>query len=252
MIEFIPDARRIALRSYSQWSQYLGLVCLFLPEVLLWRWQIDTDPRIWWFSGVGLIIFGMFGRLIVQPPRRSWPRLVVLIAAVALLLGMWARPVLSAPVSQEAFIKVAVPLVSRWEGKENRAYLDTIAVPPVWTVCHGETRGVRPGDYHTDAECAAMLARRLLEFRNGLHRAFTPTTLQHRLTPKRDAAYVSLAYNAGLRAIRASTAVRRLNAGDIVGGCRAIGWWNRSGSRVVRGLVNRRAVDVAYCLEGAI
>lgn len=249
-MKMIPNARRVALRSYSQWSQYLGLVCLILPEVLYWRWQIDTDPRIWWFSGVGLVIFGMVGRLIEQPPRRSWPRILFLAVAVILMAAMWARPVLSAPVSQEAFTAEAVPLVGKWEGKRNRAYLDSIANPPVWTVCYGETRGVRPGDYYSDAECAAMLAEGLLEFREGLHRAFTPTTLNRRLTPKRDAAYVSLAYNAGVRAISRSTAVRRLNDGDIVGGCRAIGWWNRAGGRVIRGLVNRRADEVAYCLEG--
>jgi GH24 family phage-related lysozyme (muramidase) len=61
---------------------------------------------------------------------------------------------------------------------------------------------------------------------------------------------VSLAYNVGVAATSKSTAVRRLNAGNIRDGCEAIGWYNRAGGRVVRGLVNRRADDTKLCLAG--
>ena len=157
---------------------------------------------------------------------------------------------LSKEVSEAQFAAVAIPLVSKWEGKENSAYLDRIARPPVWTVCHGETHGVKKGDYYTDAECSAMLGRRLMDFRMGLHRYFTDQTKATRLTPHRDAAYVSLAYNVGIRGAGRSTATRRLNKGDIAGGCKAIGWWNKAGGRVVRGLVNRRAEEVGLCMRG--
>ena len=89
-----------------------------------------------------------------------------------------------------------------------------------------------------------------MTYRDGLHEYFTRETKGSRLTPERDAAYVSLAYNAGIRGIGRSTATRRLNDGDIVGGCKAIGWWNKAGQRVVRGLVNRRADEVQLCLRG--
>jgi GH24 family phage-related lysozyme (muramidase) len=147
-------------------------------------------------------------------------------------------------------MRVLVPLVAKWEGKKNTAYLDTIASPPVWTVCYGETRGVKRGDTYTDAQCSAMLERGLRQFRDGLHEFFTRETRDLRLTPERDAAYVSLAYNAGIYAIGKSTATRRLNAGDIAGGCSALGWWNKSGGRVVRGLVNRRADETRLCMVG--
>src|SRR5690606_28653743 len=117
----------------------------------------------------------------------------------------------SGPVSEAAFLTVAIPHVAKWEGKRNTAYLDTIASPPVWTVCYGETRGVKRGDYYSDKQCADMLGRGLLEFRTELHKASTSTTKQTRLTPKRDTAYVSLAYHAGVYATSRSTAVRRLN-----------------------------------------
>ena len=249
-MQIITDARRVALRSYSMWANYLGILALILPEVIYAVWQRDTDPRLWWFSGLALILFGTIGRLIEQPRRRSWIRILLLAAAVVALLFVWIKPAVSAPVSEAAFAQEAVPLVGKWEGKRNKAYLDSIASPPVWTVCYGETRGVQRGDYYTDAQCADMLGEGLLQFRVGLHKAFTATTMNHRLTPKRDAAYVSLAYNAGVYAISRSTAVRRLNAGDIAGGCTSLTWWNKAGARVIRGLVNRRADEYQMCMEG--
>ena len=152
--------------------------------------------------------------------------------------------------SEAATMRVLVPLVAKWEGKENTAYYDTIASPAVWTVCYGETRGVKRGDTYTDAQCAAMLQRGLVTYRDGLHEYFTRETKGSRLTPERDAAYVSLAYNAGIRGIGRSTATRRLNDGDIVGGCKALQWWNKAGKRIIRGLINRRADEHALCMVG--
>lgn len=245
----IPEAKRVALKSYSLWANYIGIAVLIVPEAIYWQWQIDLNPRTLWFLGVGLILFGTVGRLIVQPGHRSWVRVLILGLLIGGLLAVGVKSVAAQHVTDAQFAAVAVPLVGRWEGKRNQAYLDTIAQPPVWTICYGETRGVKQGDYYSDRQCADKLGTALLEYRIGLHRAFTAETITHRLTPARDAAYVSLAYNAGIYAISRSTATRRLNAGDIAGGCQAIGWWNRSGGRVIRGLANRRADEVAMCLE---
>ncbi|MEP5730800.1 MAG: lysozyme, partial [Sulfitobacter sp.] len=153
-------------------------------------------------------------------------------------------------------MRILEPLTIKWEGEHrckdapnmHCAYLDIVQVP---TLCFGETKGVRIGDRTTDAECRQMLRTRLSrDFRAGLHRYFSAQTKATRLTPQRDAAYVSLAYNVGVRGAGRSTATRRLNAGDLRGGCAAIGWWNRAGGRVVRGLVNRRADEVSLCRKG--
>ncbi|MBX3485515.1 LysM peptidoglycan-binding domain-containing protein [Phenylobacterium sp.] len=58
-------------------------------------------------------------------------------------------------------------------------------------------------------------------------------------------ALVSLAYNIGTPNFRDSTALERLNRGDFAGAAEAMAWWNRSGGKVVQGLVNRRADEVA-------
>lgn len=249
----VPNARKIALRSHSMWANYLGILCLIAPELIYWITGRDTNPRLWWIAAMVLIVYGILGRLKSQgiDHRTRSPAWIALLAMASMGLAPSApSPANGAPVSIEAFSAVAVPLVAKWEGKRNKAYYDTIAVPPVWTVCYGETRGVRRGDHYSDADCFRMLRVAVLDFRRRLHPHFTDVTKATRLTPKRDAAYVSLAYNAGVYAISRSTAVRRLNAGDIAGGCVAIGWWNKSGGRLRRGLANRRAEETAYCLSG--
>jgi len=190
---------------------------------------------------------------------------------VALILAFMAAPVSvneqgstsSGAVSQQEFLRVAVPLVSRWEGtgptltcEESdegvcvRAYLDTIAEPDVWTVCYGDTDDVTPNEVRTIEECREELGRNLLRYRSGLYSYFTEDTIEGRLTPERDAAYTSLAYNVGVHGAGNSTATRRLNNGDIRGGCEALTWWNRAGDRVIRGLVNRRSEERDLCLQG--
>ena len=129
----------------------------------------------------------------------------------------------------------------------NHAYLDLVGVP---TICFGHTKGVRLGDHMTDAQCAALLRSEVLEYREGLHGYFSADTKAQRLPAARDAAYTSLAYNVGIRGAGRSTATRRLNAGNVAGGCQALTWWNKAGGRVVRGLVRRRADEYRHCMIG--
>lgn len=164
--------------------------------------------------------------------------------------------VAAAQTTERATMRIAVPLVMHWEGEHrcadepsmHCAYLDIVNVP---TVCFGETLGVELGQRFSDRECRKKLEQRLAsDFRDGLHRYFTDDTRANRLTPERDAAYISLAYNVGKRGAGRSTATRRLNAGNITGGCHALTWWNKAGGRVIRGLVRRRAAEYELCMRG--
>ena len=244
-MKLVKDAGRIATRAHSMWANYLGILCLIAPEAIYLAFERDTNPRLWWIAGIVLIVYGIIGRLKDQGITRS-PAVVALLA-VLMSAGVSQPAKPAEGTTEAATLSVAVPLIAKWEGLRTTAYRDIVGV---WTVCYGETKGVRPGDTYTEAECRAMLAREVADYRAGLHRYFTDQTKQSRLTPERDAAYTSLAYNVGIGGAGKSTATRRLNAGDIRGGCHAIGWWNRAGGRVVRGLVNRRADEVALCLRG--
>lgn len=174
----------------------------------------------------------------------------ILCAILAVCTGL-AQPAQVGAQPREAEVMAsAVPLVARWEGLRTEAYLDTIADPPVWTICYGETDGVTPGEVRTEAQCRDGLRAGLLRYWRALLPYFSRETLDGRLPPERGAAFNSLSWNVGVAGTGRSTAMRRLNAGDIRGACEAIGWWNRAGGRVIRGLVNRRADETALCLTG--
>lgn len=259
-MRLIKNWRAVAARSHSMWAVWLGILALLAPDLMYVVVGWDTNPRWWWIIALVLLLYGAIGRLLAQGIDHSKTQSPIWVAlAVVLLAGGGAyltaeRPHDPAPVvavyGQEEFLSYAVPLVSRWEGLETTAYLDKLASPPVWTVCYGETVGVQPGDSYSEAECAAMLGSRILDYRAGLHSYLTDGTLAQRLPATRDAAYSSLTYNIGISAAGRSTAVKRLNAGDVAGGCEAIGWWNKAGGRVLRGLVNRRAEERELCLVG--
>ncbi len=241
-MKLVSNWKDIAARAHSMWAFYLGLLLWHLPDLIYKSIGIDTDPRLWTLFGTGAIVWGILGRLLDQGIDRNTTRSpwIVAVLAVVLALGLVIADQPAAPVSEpvavaatdtpahpapasvlsaKAFLDEAFPLVAKWEGMRTEAYLDMVGVP---TVCFGHTRGVKLSDRYTKEQCAAMLRGELLEYRTGLHRYFTHDTRWNRLPPKRDAAYGSLAFNVGIAGAGKSTAVRRLNAGDIAGGCEAI------------------------------
>ena len=62
-MKLIPNAGKVARKSHSMWAFYLSFAALVTPEVIFYIWQIDTNPRLWWFSGVALLAYGIVGRL---------------------------------------------------------------------------------------------------------------------------------------------------------------------------------------------
>lgn len=251
---FTPNWRADLLRAYSAWAFYALALITLAPDFIYLAFEIDTNPAVWSVLQLWVIVLGIAGRVVLQTKEGAFKRRLFQGAIIVITLLVAGHAM--AQSTERATMQVLVPHVIQWEGEHrcqddpemHCAYLDIVGVP---TVCFGETQGVELGDRFTDRECRRMLERRLSEdYRAGLHRYFTPDTKANRLTPHRDAAYVSLAYNVGIRAAGKSTATRRLNAGDIAGGCEAISWWNKAGGRRVRGLVNRRGVENGMCMRG--
>jgi len=248
-MKLVDNWRRVMALSLSFWMQVAGLLVLILPELYFYLTERDYDPYLAWSVGVLLLLAGLIGRLFQQSDSmwREWLRiLTVVILAIAVAFAVSVRAG-AASYDEAETLKVAVPFIAKEEGKRNKAYKDIVGV---WTICYGSTRGIGPGMIMSDAECLELLRDEVAEYRHGLHRYFSVTTKARRLTPARDAAYTSTAFNCGIRAIGRSTATRRLNAGNIAGGCHALTWWNKAGGRVIRGLVNRRAREKALCMKG--
>ena len=141
-----------------------------------------------------------------------------------------------------ALTALATGTVSYFEGRELRAYQDIVNV---WTICDGETKGVKPGDVATPDQCDAMLARNLQTYEAGLDRCLTGY-----VPGKAKVAFLSWTYNVGIGAACGSTLVRQVNAGDLTGACNELLTWNRAGGRAVRGLTIRREAERKLCLEG--
>jgi len=138
------------------------------------------------------------------------------------------------------------PFVSGWEsgGKQHlTAYQDIVGV---WTLCDGETLGVKKGDTDTAEGCAIRLDTRLAGFAQEVAKC-TPSL---RGKDEMWASATSLAYNIGTGAYCKSTVDRQFDAGNLRAACDAYLMWNKAGGRVVQGLANRRAAERALCLKG--
>jgi GH24 family phage-related lysozyme (muramidase) len=79
------------------------------------------------------------------------------------------------------------------------------------------------------------------------------------LPPHQLAAFADAVYNLGPRLVcdtKASTAARKLQAGDVVGACNELPKWNKArvaGAMVaLPGLTKRRAVERHLCLTGEV
>lgn len=156
-------------------------------------------------------------------------------------------------VASATALALAIPTVKHWEGFAPTVVPDRLAngLP---TGGYGETEGVRLGETHDEKFWSARLAKRLSDdYDAGIGKCITVE-----LPDSARAAAISVAYNAGVGALCASTIVKKWNAGDVRGGCEAIRGW-RVGSHphgpngplvIQRGLQNRRNDEAKLCLSG--
>ncbi|EPP5371484.1 lysozyme [Vibrio cholerae] len=144
----------------------------------------------------------------------------------------------------------AVALTGAFEGKRNVAYQD---VGGVWTVCNGETNGVKQGDKYTDAQCAEMLAKSLEKHNKPLEK------LDYQLPPNVHIATLDFAYNVGVGNLESSTLYRHLQNRQIQYACYQFNRWTkvRIGGELrdcrnpqwnCRGIVVRREIETQLCL----
>lgn len=159
-----------------------------------------------------------------------------------MLLSVRAKAVTTA-----AVLALAVPFVANWEGKSNHVYLDTIASPPVLTVCYGETdpKYAYEGAYYSDAECLEILKRRVAEF----YVRMSSVADVDKIPVSVQAGMLELLYNIGDGQFNSSTILRLANAGEYRAACAQLDRWVKAGGKTIRGLVNRRNASEAMCLR---
>ena len=131
--------------------------------------------------------------------------------------------------------------IATQEGYRQEAYIPVPGDVP--TLGFGATEGVRMGDTTTPVRSL----QRLLEevdtiYAQGVRACVTAPVYQYEF-----AAFVSLAYNIGVKAFCGSTVVKRVNAQEYQGACDAILMWNKAGGKVLRGLERRRKEEKEIC-----
>lgn len=140
-------------------------------------------------------------------------------------------------------VALAVKLIQPWEGRSLKAYYDTIAKPPVWTICDGDTNNVKPGMVETEDGCNKRLATKLVKDYRAPVAACVGNWDKRPLSWR--ASTLSLAWNVGVGAACNSTAVKLAKSGNYKASCEAATAYNKAGGRIVQGLVKRREMGDA-------
>lgn len=141
----------------------------------------------------------------------------------------------------------AIFLVAQ-EGFAPVARHERVDPPGVITWCFGRTNFDDPtvvaGTRFSREDCKKQLEADLPKYAAPLVRCIKGFST---MPPHRQAALTSAAYNLGPGTVCKSTAVRLLNQGYVVAGCNALMAYTRANGVVLRGLINRRRVEVAMC-----
>ena len=136
-------------------------------------------------------------------------------------------------------VALVIPVVTYYEGKVNRTYVDPVGV---LTSCYGHTGPeLKPGQTFTDEQCLAQLEVDLTKHAIALDCVRVP------LTDGQKAAFLSFAFNVGTGAFCGSTLARKVNTGDMPGACAELSKWVYAGGKQLPGLVKRRAAERAMC-----
>lgn len=192
----------------------------------------------------------------LRPTKRASAAIAAVMAMAFSVGGAWfvsvpsAKPGATTEAAQTypaAVVLAAEYIVKDWEGLRLTSYRDMVGV---WTVCYGETLGVRAGMRKTKAECEAMLYERIYrDFYLAIMKcapelAAAPVSVQ--------AAMLSGSFNFGVGAFcRSPSLMNTIRIKAWRPACDALTLFNRAGGRVVQGLVNRREMgDASRIGEG--
>lgn len=140
---------------------------------------------------------------------------------------------------------VACAFVGGWEGLQTVAYPDPATKGHPWTICYGETQGVKKGDRRTIEQCKEGLIKGLDGYGEKVERC-----LKVPVSDERYIALVSFAWNVGPAAACKSSVVHLINEGRTREGCDALLKWNKAAGIVFRGLTRRREAERELCLRG--
>lgn len=139
-----------------------------------------------------------------------------------------------------------IALIKQFEGVRLKAYKCPAGV---WTIGYGSTRwnddeNVEEGD-HVGLEGAEKLLKRDLEhFEYAVNKLVTAEITQNQFD-----ALISFVYNVGEYALKKSTLLQQLNAGNTARAADEFLKWTKAAGKELPGLVKRRAAERALFLS---
>lgn len=138
-----------------------------------------------------------------------------------------------------------IDAIKRHEGLRLDAYPDPASGGEPWTIGYGHTGGVKRGDRITQEQAEQFLADDVATCQAAIDACVTVP-----LTEGQRWALTSFAFNLGVGALRKSTLLRKLNAGDYQGAADEFGRWVNAAGKPMPGLVKRRADERTMFLDG--
>lgn len=128
-------------------------------------------------------------------------------------------------------------LIKHFEGLRLQAYQCSAHV---WTIGYGHTAGVQPGDSVTTEQADSLLRQDIEESERSIARYVTVP-----LNNCQFDALASFTFNLGAGNLRASTLLKKLNAGDYSGAAEEFPRWVSAGGKKLPGLARRREAEKA-------
>ena len=133
----------------------------------------------------------------------------------------------------------AIDLIKKYEGFRSQAYQDSVGV---WTIGYGTTRingePVKAGMTITEDRALELVRAEVNKLWTNIESILTV-----RLNENQMNALVDFAYNLGFNALKTSTLMKKLNAGDFTGAANEFTRWVYAGGKVLPGLVKRREAE---------
>ncbi|PNK67546.1 lysozyme [Hafnia paralvei] len=139
-----------------------------------------------------------------------------------------------------------INLIKKFEGCRLTAYQDSVGV---WTIGYGWTQPVdgKPvgkGMTITQQKADDLLKQGVIQYEAGVHGLVTVQLNQNQYD-----ALVDFAYNLGVNALKGSTLLKKLNAGDYAGAANEFTKWNKAGGKELAGLTRRREAEKSLFLS---
>ena len=141
----------------------------------------------------------------------------------------------------------AIDLIKKYEGFRPIAYTDSVGV---WTIGYGTTRingePVKAGMTITEDQAIQFVQQEVNKLWSQIE-----SIVKVNLNDNQMNALVDFAYNLGFNALKTSTLMSKLNAGDFTGAANEFSRWVYAGGKILPGLVKRREAEKQLFLNYA-